>query len=67
MTAQDMYDWIMARFDDGMTVYVASYGRIVKCRAKHRAMFRVRGDHCELQRGKRWDSINYCKITARAE
>lgn len=62
--ANKMYDWIMARLDEGRTVYATNYLRSVKIAPKHRAMVRLRGNHVEVQRGKHWDSIVGCKITA---
>ena len=64
MNAEKIYSWIMARFDEGRTVYVTTYTRCTAYKPKHRTMFRVKGSHCEVQHGKYWDSINFCKITA---
>lgn len=59
-----IYRWINERLDEGCTVYATTYLRSIKIQAKHRHMVRVRGEHCEVQQGRRWDSINGCKITA---
>lgn len=64
MTAQKMYDWIVARLTEGRTVYATNYLTVIKIAPKHRETVRLRGNHVEVQRGKRWDSIIYCKITA---
>lgn len=65
--AEQMYTWIIARLNEGRTVYAASYGHVIKIQAKHKASVRLSAgkQHCEVQRGTRWDSINFCKITAR--
>jgi len=61
---EKMYNWIVARLDEGMTVYATTYLISLKLSKKHKAMIRYRNGHCEVQRGRRWDSINGCKITA---
>lgn len=61
---QEIKDWIAARHAEGRTVYAQTYLRIIKLAPKHADRLRIHGDHCEVQMGKRWDSINYCKITA---
>ena len=63
-TGQKIYDWIDARLNEGRTVYATTYLRSTKLTKKNLPQIRVRGEHCEVQFGKRWDSINYCKITA---
>lgn len=65
MKGQEIHDWIMARLDEGRTVYATTYLVQIRITAKHRDCLRVSGDHCEVQRGKHWDSINGCRITAR--
>lgn len=63
---QQIMDWIKAQHEAGRTVYATTYLKSIKIQAKHVAagMVRVSGDHCEVQRGRSWDSINFCKITA---
>jgi hypothetical protein len=67
MTGQTIFDWISARLDEGLTVYATTYLRSIKITKRNldRGQVRVAGQHCEVQMGKRWDSINGCKITAR--
>lgn len=65
MSGKTIYDWIAARLDEGRTVYATTYLVCIKIAPKHRDCVRLSGDHCEVQRGKRWDSINGAKITAR--
>lgn len=62
--AEEIMNWIKDRHAEGRTVYASTHLRSIKIAPKHAAQVRVRGDHCEVQMGKRWDSINYCKITA---
>lgn len=64
-TGKKIYDWIKARTDEGMTVYITTYTKSTSITKKHMEWaLRVNGDHCEMVRGKNWDSINFCKITA---
>jgi len=58
--------WIDARHAEGMTVYATTAWRSTKIDPKHSNLVRLNGDHCEVARGRRWDSINFCKITAAA-
>lgn len=61
---QEIADWIAARHAEGKTVYAQTHLRTVKLTPRHAICIRVKGTHCEVQFGKRWDSINYCKLTA---
>ena len=65
-TGQMIFDWINARHAEGMTVYATTYLKSIKItkRAVERGLVRVNGPHCEVARGRHWDSINGCKITA---
>ena len=58
--------WIDERHSEGMTVFATTALRSIKIAPKHAGLVRVNGDHCEVAQGRRWDSINYCKITASA-
>lgn len=62
--AQVIWDWINARWDSGMTVYATNYLSSLKITPKNRSMVRLNGSHVEVQRGRHWDSIIGCKITA---
>ena len=59
-----IYDWIMARLDEGYTVYASTHLVHIKITPKHRDLVRFRDGHCEVCRGRRWDSINLCRIEA---
>lgn len=66
---QAMFDWIQAQLSEGKTVYVQNPLRTIKLSKKHASMIRaskkVDGSvHCEVQMGKRWDSINFCRVSA---
>lgn len=63
----EIHEWIKARHASGMIVYAATALRVIKLKPKHASMVRSRNGHCEVQMGKRWDSINYCKLTAQEE
>lgn len=62
---QQIKNFIDEQHAAGRTVYASTYLKTIKIAPKHADMVRVRGEHCEVQRGKHWDSINYTKITAR--
>lgn len=64
-TGKSIYDWIMERLTEGRTVYIATALRITYVRPKDRWAIRLNGAHCELARGRHWDSINGCNLTAR--
>ncbi len=61
---QTIYNWMTERWDEGMTVYVRTYTHAIKIAPKHRDRVRYHNGHCEVQAGRRWDSINGNKITA---
>ena len=65
MTGKTIYTWIMERLSEGRTVYATTYLVSIKIQPKRRDMVRLSGNHCEVQRGRRWDSINGCRIPAR--
>ena len=59
-----IFDWIMDRLNDGLTVYASTPLRVIKIAPKHRDLVRLSGIHCEVAQGKSWVSINYTRITA---
>lgn len=63
---EQIFNWIKAQTDEGATVYAATYLKVLKITRKNmeRGLVRYRGGHCEVARGRNWDSINFCKITA---
>ena len=61
---QKMYAWIKAQHEAGRTVYVHTYTRTTRLAPKHAHMVRLSGNHCEMQAGKRWDSLNFCSLSA---
>lgn len=62
--AQRMYEFIMSQLDAGRIVQATNYLTCIRLSAKHREAIRLLGNHVEVRRGKRWDSIIGCKITA---
>lgn len=61
---QKIYNWIKDVHSKGYTVYATTAIKSIKISPKHINMVRIKNGHCEIQMGKRWDSINYCKLTA---
>jgi hypothetical protein len=59
-----IYEWILKQIADGRTVYAATAWKVIKIQKKHLPLVRYHNGHCEVARGKNWDSINFCKITA---
>lgn len=62
-----IYNWIVAQHAKGLTVYASTAMRAIKIAPKHIDRVRVSGNHCEVMRGRHWDSINYTRISAREE
>lgn len=61
---EKIYNWITARHAEGRTVYATTYLKSIKIAPKHADLVRLHNGHCEVARGRHWDSINFCKITA---
>ena len=57
-----IYQFITEALATGRTVYASTYLVTIAISKKHldRGLVRVRDGHCEVARGKRWDSINGC-------
>lgn len=72
MTPEKKLEWINERIAEGMTVYMATYTQVrsVKAstvRAFARAdaeLFKISGKSLYVARGRSWDCIDGCKITA---
>lgn len=62
--ARRMFRFIVENLDAGNSVSVTTYTRSVNYKPKHRDMFKIAGRNVYVQRGKAWDCINLCKITA---
>ena len=62
--ARRMFRFILANLDAGNSVSVTTCTRSVNYKPKHRAMFKIVGKDVLVRRGKSWDCINLCKITA---
>lgn len=62
--ARRMFRFIMTNLEAGNSVSVTTYTRSVNYKPKHKTMFKIVGRDVLVQRGKAWDCINLCKITA---
>lgn len=70
--AKDMIDFINDNLAAGRTIYVSTYTRSVKVTAKTAKawadkghnLFKLSGNSAFMARGKSWDCIDFCKITA---
>lgn len=56
--------WIQTRLAEGMTVQLTTYTKATRYTAKHATMFRAARDGAYVQRGKYWDCIDGCHLTA---
>lgn len=63
-TARTRIAWIKARLAEGRTVYVSTHLRHTPYSAKHTDMFKATRTGAYVQHGKRWDCIDWCKISA---
>lgn len=57
--------WINERFAEGRKVYIKTATRITVCTAKHAEMFRATRTGLYIHRGKNWDCIDFCQISAK--
>ena len=48
----------------GATVQLTTALQVTRYTAKHAGMFRATRTGAYVQHGKRWDCIDYCKVTA---
>lgn len=55
----ELYRWVMAHFAKGNFVAVCGYGVATLYKPKHAGMFRLTRSGLHVQRGRRWDCINY--------
>jgi hypothetical protein len=63
-TAERKNSFINEHLAAGRTVYIQTALRTWKLSRKHTAMVKVSGKSIYMQNGKRWDCIDYCKISA---
>ena len=56
--------WIKAQFASGKDVYISTYLKSTRYRPKHADMFRAGKTGAYVQRGKNWDCIDFCNLTA---
>lgn len=62
--ARRMFGFIIANLEACNSVSITTYTRSVNYKPKHKGMFKIVGRDVLVQRGKSWDCINLCKITA---
>ena len=62
--ARRMFRFIVANLEAGNSVSLTTYTRSVNYKAKHKAMFKLAGSSVYVQRGKNWDCIDLCRVTA---
>ncbi len=64
-TATEKLSWIKSHLAAGHTIQITTYLRVTRYTAKHAEMFRVDGTNAlVVQRGRHWDCIDHCKISA---
>ncbi len=56
--------WIHKMLADGKSVMVSTYTKSTCYTAKHAGMFRASKSGAFVQTGRRWDCIDFCKLTA---
>ena len=61
---QKIHDWIKAQHAAGRTVYIHTCLKVIRVSPKRADCIRYSAGHCQVARGKYWDSVNYCKFTA---
>ena len=64
-TAQAKSDFIKTHLSAGRQIFIQTALRTWKLSRKHADMIKVSGESIYMQNGKRWDCIDYCKISAR--
>ncbi len=62
--ARRMFRFIMVNLEAGNSVSLTTYTRSTNYKVKHKGMFKIVGKDVFVQRGKSWDCINGCKVTA---
>ena len=60
----EMYHFIVDNLNAGKSVLVQTALRATEYKKKHAKMFQLRANGVFVQRGKSWDCIDYCKISA---
>jgi len=56
--------WIKAQFANGRDVYISTYLSSTRYRPQHADMFRAGKTGAYVQRGKKWDCIDFCNVTS---
>lgn len=63
-TARRKVAFIRNHLSEGRTIYISTATRITKVSAKHADMFKATKSGAYIQRGRNWDCIDFCKISA---
>lgn len=61
-TARRKVAWIVARLDEGKTVYVVTATRATPYDARHRFWFKASRSGAFVARGRAWDCIDFCSL-----
>lgn len=62
---ETMCAWIKDRLAEGQTVYVQTPHVTIPIKPKHADLVRVHNGNCQVSRGKRWDIIDWTRVSAR--
>ena len=62
--ARRLVAWIKAELEDGATVQLTTYTKATRYKRQHSGMFKAVKSGAYVQRGKVWDCIDGCKVTA---
>ena len=62
---ETMCAWIKARLAEGQSVYVQTQLRTTVIKPKNADLVRSHKGHCQIARGKKWDIIDYTRVSAR--
>jgi hypothetical protein len=62
--ARRMFRFITSNLEAGNSVSLTTATRSTNYKAKHKDMFKLAGASVYVQRGKNWDCIDYCRVTA---
>ncbi len=63
-TARVLVGKITAALESGAIVQLTTYTKATRYTAKHATMFKATKTGAFVQHGKRWDCIDYTKVTA---
>jgi hypothetical protein len=64
---ETMCAWIKERLAEGFTVYIQTPLLTMPIKPKHADLVRLHDGHCQVRRGKRWDIIDWVRVSARRD